>query len=157
MSILFNNLFVAIAVGELADVLKEAKIYHICLRIQYVIRIEEILYTIMPFKDTLVHYFPINYAVFEPENEYRIVRFYKKVLERFKSSFEVNHAKSKQTGFDDLKEIILNLESKIGRMEVNLENLSQSVEIKTKNLEKSIFNLNEEVNSLKKEALDKIC
>ena len=40
VSILFNNLFVAIAVGELSKVIKDSKIIHICLRIEYVIKTE---------------------------------------------------------------------------------------------------------------------
>ena len=105
-------------VGELAEVLKEAKIYHKCLRIQYLIRTEELLSNIkLPFKNAIMRYLPINYAEYDPKNEFKIVSSFKWISERFKSAFEANNSKNKRTGLG-LNEILLNLENRMARMKI---------------------------------------
>jgi hypothetical protein len=71
MIILFSNLFVAVAVGELKAVLKESEIFHICLRIEYAIHVEKILRII--FSSNLM-----NFSKYNPDSEFLIVKMYHK-------------------------------------------------------------------------------
>lgn len=72
MIILFSNLFVAVAVGELKAVLKEAKIFHLCLRIEYAIHVEKVL--------TRIGFSPyfMNFGKYDSDSEFFFVKIYHK-------------------------------------------------------------------------------
>ena len=82
MIILFSNLFVAVAVGELNAVLKEAQIFHLCLRIEYAIHVEKVL-TRIGFRP----YF-MNFGKYDPDSEFFFVKIYQKFWENIYKELE---------------------------------------------------------------------
>ena len=150
MMFLFNNLFVGIAVGELSKVIKESKIIHIRLRIEYVIKTQQFLTT-------------FNYPnLIKVDSGYQedpkwVKNFSKKIKylkDNLKNKFKNYNTEliSVKDSLDCLKEMTINNQKHFSILENNMRELNKKM-IELKKNQNALLNFSNDLVKLKEERL----
>jgi hypothetical protein len=147
MPIFLYNLFIGIAIEEINDVLRDAEIKTIQLRIEYVLKIQEVYekLRIKCFKNRIIIKCAFKTTRESPFNTIKEIAY--KLFGFFHLEFDPQYKQNRETTLEDLKTLINDSETTL-RNELNsLKNELKTIKFDTRiNLE-----LREEIKALKSE------